>query len=220
MLHKDLTGGDLHVTKLHAATHLAGGTDPLGLAESEITDLVADLSSKVETGDGRLSDPRVASDVSAWAKAATKPTYASSEITNISAAGQALIDDANAAAQLVTLGTAAYSEGTWTPVLTGFTIVGAAPACSGIWKRIGNVVFASCKINSGAGGNTSIASSGPYTSYISGLPTVPSTPYIAVVIDGNGRNLGTCMLDTSANLYVPSFTALGVYLVVSTTYFV
>ena len=31
MLHRDLTGDDLHVNKLHAATHLAGGTDPINL---------------------------------------------------------------------------------------------------------------------------------------------------------------------------------------------
>lgn len=31
-LHKDLTGNDLHVNKLHADTHLLGGTDPLTLA--------------------------------------------------------------------------------------------------------------------------------------------------------------------------------------------
>jgi hypothetical protein len=28
-LHKDLTGDDLHVNKLHAATHLSNGTDPI-----------------------------------------------------------------------------------------------------------------------------------------------------------------------------------------------
>jgi hypothetical protein len=27
--HKDITGADLHVNKLHAATHQDGGTDPL-----------------------------------------------------------------------------------------------------------------------------------------------------------------------------------------------
>ena len=42
-----MTGVDLHVNKLHAATHLVGGTDTLVLAESQVTDLVADLAAKV-----------------------------------------------------------------------------------------------------------------------------------------------------------------------------
>lgn len=46
MLHKDLTGNNLHVNKLHADTHVAAGTDPLVLAESQITDLVTDLAAK------------------------------------------------------------------------------------------------------------------------------------------------------------------------------
>lgn len=39
------------------------------------------LSSYVKTTDSRLTDARKASDVSAWAKAATKPAYTASEIT-------------------------------------------------------------------------------------------------------------------------------------------
>jgi hypothetical protein len=57
-LHKDLTGADLHVGKLHAETHVVAGTDPLVLAESQVTDLTTDLSGKVETDDARLSDAR------------------------------------------------------------------------------------------------------------------------------------------------------------------
>ena len=58
MLHKDLTGADLHINKVHADTHVVAGTDPLVLAESQVTDLTTDLSGKVETDDARLSDAR------------------------------------------------------------------------------------------------------------------------------------------------------------------
>ena len=57
-LHKDLTGADLHVNKVHADTHVVAGTDPLTLAESQVTNLTTDLSGKVSTGDARLSDAR------------------------------------------------------------------------------------------------------------------------------------------------------------------
>ena len=59
MLHKDLTGADLHINKVHATTHVEIGTDPLVLAESQVADLVADLADKVEIDDARLSDARV-----------------------------------------------------------------------------------------------------------------------------------------------------------------
>jgi hypothetical protein len=37
--HKDLTGTDLHVNKLHAETHHSGGTDPLEYVHSQILSL-------------------------------------------------------------------------------------------------------------------------------------------------------------------------------------
>lgn len=79
-LHKDLAGADLHVNKIHADTHVVAGTDPLVLAESQVADLISDLADKVATDDSRLSDARVASDVSAWAKAGTKPSYTNPEV--------------------------------------------------------------------------------------------------------------------------------------------
>lgn len=52
MLHKDLAGVDLHVNALHADTHVAAGTDPLILAESQVTDLTADLAVLASRGGG------------------------------------------------------------------------------------------------------------------------------------------------------------------------
>jgi hypothetical protein len=62
------------------------GAVGLPISESDVSDLVSDLSAKVETDDSRLADARVASDVSAWAKAGTKPAYTPAEV-GASAAG-------------------------------------------------------------------------------------------------------------------------------------
>jgi hypothetical protein len=38
-LHKDLIGADLHVNRLHAATHQSGGTDPLEYVHTQTLSL-------------------------------------------------------------------------------------------------------------------------------------------------------------------------------------
>lgn len=165
-LHKDLVGEDLHVNKLHAATHVAAGTDPLVLAESQVTDLTTDLAAKVATTDARLSDARAptahtqaeatvidlvddlagkaptvhahvkadvtdfpasmpASDVSAWAKGATKPSYTNAEV------GAAATVHAHVKADISDFPT--VGEGTVTAVTGTSPIVsseGATPAIS------------------------------------------------------------------------------------------
>lgn len=125
-LHKDLTGADLHIPKAH--THVkaeitdfpvlipgTGNGDVVGPVSATPGDLAtfADTTGKniqdggaiptlsglggVATGDSRLSDARTP----------TAHTHVKANITDfptISAAGQALIDDADATAQRVTLG--------------------------------------------------------------------------------------------------------------------
>lgn len=58
-----------------------GNTDINLSAYAKTADVNTKLNSYVKTTDSRLTDAREASDVSAWAKAATKPTYTASEIT-------------------------------------------------------------------------------------------------------------------------------------------
>ena len=111
------------------------------------------------------------------------------------AAGRAILDDADAAAQRVTLGTAAYSEGTWTPVLAGATIVGTAPVLTGYYKTIGTMVFITCIINAGSGGNTSVAF-GANLAYIEGFATVAGTPESPIystctISDMSAESIGT-----------------------------
>lgn len=223
MLHKDLTGLDLHIPKLHAPTHLVGGTDPLGLAESEIAGLVTDLGGKAPTVHSHvkadITDFPALGTAAALNVDADLATLALPANTTISAAGAELINDANAAAQLATLGTAAYSEGTWTPVLNSFTIVGSAPALVGTWKRIGNLVFVGCTVAAGTGGNTSVACT-QITSSISGLPVSPPNTYVCVATDDGCDNLGTGGIGTNGRLYPPTFSAKSVPITISGTYVV
>jgi hypothetical protein len=65
-LYKITTNGEGHVTTATAVT------------STDITNLFG--KAIVLTDDSRLSDARNAADVSAWAKAATKPTYTATEV--------------------------------------------------------------------------------------------------------------------------------------------
>lgn len=133
-------------------------------------------------------------------------------------AGRALLDDADAAAQRATLGTAAYSEGTWTPVLHSFTLVGAAPPITGIYRRIGNLVFLTCYINGGSGGNTSIACTAN-ASNITGIPLAPVSPLYATcqVVSANDQNPGVGYIG-NVTMFPSVFSATATIIVISSVY--
>ena len=122
-LHKDLIGADLHINKIHADTHVAAGTDPLVLAESQVTDLVTDLSGKVDEGDARLTDARTP----------TAHTQAESTVTDLVAdlAGKAAAVHTHVKADITDF--PAIGAGTVTAVTGTSPIVsseGATPAIS------------------------------------------------------------------------------------------
>jgi len=48
----------------HASTHAVAGSDPITIAESQVTNLTADLAAKVGTSDSRLTDTRIPTDAS------------------------------------------------------------------------------------------------------------------------------------------------------------
>jgi hypothetical protein len=114
-------------------------------------------------------------------------------------------------------GPAAYSEGTWTPVLTGFIVVGTAPAVTGTWKRIGNLVFATCFINAGSGGNTSIACAGGGVGYVTGLPVTAALQLPIIVSDNAGNGLGIGDVDITS-LYLPGISTNTHRIQISATY--
>ena len=74
----------------HAASHAAAGSDPLTLAQSQVTNLVSDLAGKEAAGTA--------------ASAVATHAGITSGVHGISAFGASLIDDANAAAARTTLG--------------------------------------------------------------------------------------------------------------------
>lgn len=49
---------DARTPTVHAASHAAAGSDPITIAESQVTNLVADLAGKASTTDPRLTDAR------------------------------------------------------------------------------------------------------------------------------------------------------------------
>lgn len=162
-------------------------------------------------------------DVSATDKVLGRATAGAGPVEEIpcTAAGRAILDDANATAQIATLGAAAYSEGTWTPVLEGLTVVGAAPALAGKYKRIGNLVFFTCSISAGSGGNTSVAC--PPYAYIEGLPfSVTGDGATCVVITANSApvSLGSGFVGggSTTRFFPASFSAQTVTILISATY--
>jgi len=136
-------------------------------------------------------------------------------VGDISAAGHALIDDASATAQLATLGAAAYTEGTWTPVLVDFTITGATPPMVGLWRRIGNIAFGQCNINAGTGGNTKIDTTAG-VSHIDGFNVSPAENAPCSIIVAAGAMAG--IITTSATIEILSTFAASGILYVSFTF--
>ena len=78
-------GTDARTPTAHAASHATAGTDPLTLAQSQVTGLTSDLAAKVGTSDPRLTDPRTpTSHAASHAAAGADPlTVAQSQVTNL-----------------------------------------------------------------------------------------------------------------------------------------
>lgn len=140
-------------------------------------------------------------------------------IDNSGVTTNTLVDPANKQAIVVGPIGSRYSEGTWTPALISFTIVGSAPAVEGIWKRIGNLVFVECKIYVGTGGNTSVACT-VLVSCISGLTINPTMAAPLIITDDNAENLGIGVIAPAGNLYPPTFAAKTVPIYITVTYYV
>ena len=109
-----------------------------------------------------------------------------------------------------------YEEGTWTPVLNGFTIVGATTV-SGQYTKIGGIVFLRCSISAA----TSIASVAT-TSNITGLP-FSSNVQQNVPLPITDTSLGsvtyaTGLCRTDGKFYTPTWSATGQTISMSTIF--
>jgi hypothetical protein len=102
-----------------------------------------------------------------------------------------------------------YEEGTWTPVLQSWTIVGTSPAVTGSYTKIGRQVYLYGQI-APVGGTVSYAAAAG-TSYVNGLPFAVGFNSAVVWTDAsNAANvLATNLVNTGNNIYAPNITATG-----------
>jgi hypothetical protein len=111
-----------------------------------------------------------------------------------------------------------YKEGTFTPILSGFTIVGS-PTYSGKYTKIGNMIFATVYINPVS---ASTVASTANTSSITGLPNAASVSVRSVCYASSNQvaNYGTGLLETGGTLYPPTWVANSNFIMISVVYYV
>ena len=109
-----------------------------------------------------------------------------------------------------------YEEGTWTPVLNGFKIIGATTV-SGQYTKIGRIVYLRCSISAA----TSIASTAA-TSNITGLPfssdVQQNVPLPITDTSFGAVTYGTGLCRTDGKFYTPTWTATSQTISMSTTF--
>ena len=96
-----------------------------------------------------------------------------------------------------------YEEGTWTPVATGLTNVGAVTYIA-TYTKIGRVVYINLKVTA-VTSTTSVAN----TTFFSGLPFTPAlNSTITAVNEGNITSLGVGLIATGSTVFTPNWTAV------------
>jgi len=96
-----------------------------------------------------------------------------------------------------------YEEGTWTPVATGLTAVGAV-TYTAAYTKIGRVVYINLKI-SAVTSTTSVAG----TTFFSGLPFVPAqNSNISSVNELTIASVGVGLISTGSTVYTSNWTAV------------
>ena len=96
-----------------------------------------------------------------------------------------------------------YEEGTWTPVATGLTNVGAV-TYTATYTKIGRVVYINLKV-AAVTSTTSVAN----TTFFSGLPFTPAlNSTITAVDEGNITSLGVGLIATGSTVFTPNWTAV------------
>ena len=95
-----------------------------------------------------------------------------------------------------------YEEGTWTPVLNGFTVSGT-PVLTGSYTKVGRLVYVYFSINPNGGTVASVVG----TSYVSGLP-FPTTIRSTGAVVNNTTAVGDGVASLQGNfIYTPSWGA-------------
>lgn len=139
----------------------------------------------------------------------------SAALATFTAAGRALVDDADASAQRTTLGlgtvaTQAWTTGTWTPAFAWDTEGDASWAYSiqsGWYRRLGDLVFCGFRIATST--STHTTASGYLT--LTGLPVASSGSLILSTGGVIFRGTATTMTSLGAEVQVGTTTALFAY---------
>lgn len=145
--------------------------------------------------DSRLSNSRPASDVYAWAKASTKPSYSWSEISSKPASMPA--SDVYAWAKSASLAAAMQSS-----ITSGSITSGTNCTCSVSWQQVGNLVSFTGYIKPNSSYSTSssvrVAAPGTYkqTVYFGGLQTNKSAIFRLTATTGFLENEGPVTNET------------------------
>lgn len=211
--------------KLYAAAIAIDAPSPLSLSGQSLS-LKNDADAKItEVDTGALADSDTVIPTSKAVKTVTdllapkaSPTFTTQITTPIIAltGGQIAFPSAqSASADPNTLDD--YEEGTWTPTLNSFTIVGDNPVCTGRYTKIGNIVYIEMRINAGLGGNTSVACTGN-VSNVSGLPFTPAYPSACYALNAINTDYGSGATWTTAKLYPQTWSAYNNYIIISSMY--
>jgi hypothetical protein len=108
-----------------------------------------------------------------------------------------------------------YEEGTWTPILTGWTNVGTPTFANCFYTKIGNQV--TIVFNCIAG--TSISST-LNSSFITGLPFVPKAFSSGSMVSGTPAPLNTVLVGTASfGTIYPNTSGAVVQIIITATYF-
>jgi len=105
--------------------------------------------------------------------------------------------------------------GTWVPILTGFTTIGAVTIQNAKFTKMGNLVTFNIQIQA-----TTIATTAT-TSIITGLPFVPLFPSTVSAIAGTVTSPSAALIFTTGTgvIFLPTNSAWGNSLVITGTYF-
>lgn len=109
-----------------------------------------------------------------------------------------------------------YEEGTWTPVLTGWTNVGAPTFGNCVYTKIGRQVTVTFNCIAGTSISSTVGSS-----FITGLPFAPAQFAAGSMVTGAPSSLGSVLIGTAnGGTIYPETSGVVTQIVITATYFV